>query len=131
MRNIFKRKPPVDDANIIEREKKLGKIFVTNRGSIEHGKILDEFGIVSGSVAPSRFITKDILASIRNVFGREMKEYTSMINDAREVATNRMMEHAMKLDANAVVNVRYMGTGISAGSAEMMAYGTAVRYQPI
>lgn len=107
------------------------KVFVTNRGSIENGKILEEFGIVIGAVAPSRFITKDILASIRNWFGREMKEYTTMIYDARRVATNRMVEEAKKLDANAVVNVRYMGTGVSAGSAEMMAYGTAVRYQPI
>ncbi len=106
------------------------KIFVTNRGSIEKGVILEEFGIVSGAVAPSRFITKDILASIRNFFGREMKEYTSMIYKAREVATKRMVENAKKYDANAVINVRYMGTGVSAGSAEMMAYGTAVRYQP-
>jgi len=107
------------------------KIFVTNRGSMEaKGKIIEEFGIVSGSVAPSRFFTKDIMASIRNIFGREMKEYTRMINIAREVATERMVEEAKKLNANAVVNVRFMGTGVSAGSAEMMAYGTAVRYQP-
>lgn len=108
----------------------MGEIFVTNRGSIENAKILEEFGIVSGSVAPSRFITKDIMASIRNIFGREMKEYTKMINDARDMATKRMVDQARELDANAVVNVRYMGTGISAGSAEMMAYGTAVRFEP-
>ena len=108
----------------------LKKVLVTNRGSIENGKILQEFGIVTGAVAPSRFITKDIMASIRNFFGREMKEYTTMINDARRIATDRMVEEARKLDANAVVNVRYMGTGVSVGSAEMMAYGTAVRYQP-
>lgn len=130
MRNIFKRKKPEEEQADIERTKKLDKIFVTNRGSIEHGKILHEFGIVSGSVAPSRFFTKDILADIRNLFGREMKEYTTMIINARKVATDRMLEEGMKLGANAVVNVRYMGTGISAGSAEMMAYGTAVRYQP-
>jgi len=106
------------------------KIFITNRGSIENGKILEEFGIVVGAVAPSRFITKDIMASIRNIFGREMKEYTTMIYKARETATERLIEEARKLDANAVVNVRYMGTGVSQGSAEMMAYGTAVRYEP-
>ncbi len=106
------------------------KIFITNRGSIENAVILEEFGIVSGAVAPSRFITKDIMASIRNIFGREMKEYTKMIVDARDVATKRMIDNARKHDANAVVNVRYMGTGVSAGSAEMMAYGTAVRFQP-
>jgi len=106
------------------------KVFVTNRGSIENGKILEEFGIVVGAVAPSRFITKDIMANIRNIFGREMKEYTTMIIKARETATKRLIEEARKLKANAVVNVRYMGTGVSAGSAEMMAYGTAVRYQP-
>ncbi len=105
-------------------------MFVTNRGSIENGKILEEFGIVSGAVAPSRFFTKDIMASIRNIFGREMKEYTKMINVARQVATERMVQQAKDLKANAVVNVRYMGTGVSAGSAEMMVYGTAVRYQP-
>lgn len=131
MRNIFKRKKPVDEAVDKKKQEKLKKMFVTNRGSIEHGKILEEFGIVSGSVAPSRFFTKDILADIRNLFGREMKEYTTMIVDARRVATNRMLEEGLELGANAIVNVRYMGTGISAGSAEMMAYGTAVRYQPI
>ena len=106
------------------------KVFVTSRSGIEHGVILEEFGIVSGQVAPSRFITKDILAMIRNWFGREMKEYTKMILDARKVSTERMLDEARKLGANGVVNVRYMGTGISANSAEMMAYGTAVRFQP-
>ena len=108
----------------------MGKILVTNRGELVGYVILEDLGIVSASISPSRFFTKDILAMVRQWFGREMKEYTQMIENAREVVLQRMMKIADEKGANAILNIRFMGTGVSAMSAEMMGYGTAVRVQP-
>ena len=106
------------------------KVLITNRGDLAGYIILEDLGIVSASISPSRFFTKDIIAGIRQWFGKEMKEYTQMIEKARETVLQRMMKIAEDKGANAIVNVRFMGTGVSAMSAEMMGYGTAVRVQP-
>lgn len=103
------------------------KIIISNRGEIAGKEIIEELGLVSASVAPSKFITKDLMAMVRQWFGKEMKEYTKMINQAREKVIERMIEKAKELDADAIVNIRFMGTGITSMSAEMMGYGTAVR----
>lgn len=102
------------------------KLKVTNLGSLAGHVVLEDLGIVSASISPSRFFTKDILAMIRQWFGREMKEYTQMIENARHVVLERMIKIAEEKGANAILNVRFMGTGVSAMSAEMMGYGTAV-----
>jgi len=106
------------------------KILTTNRGELAGYTIISDFGIVSASISPSRFFTKDIIAGIRQWFGKEMKEYTQMIENAREVVLERMVKIAEEKGANAIVNIRFMGTGVSAMSAEMMGYGTAVLVQP-
>jgi len=108
----------------------MGKVLISNRGELAGYVILEDLGIVSASISPSRFFTKDILAGIRQWFGKEMKEYTQMIEKAREIVLQRMIVIAEKKGANAIVNVRFMGSSISAMSAEMMAYGTAVKVQP-
>ena len=102
------------------------KIIVSNRGDIAGKEISKELGLVSASIAPSKFITRDMMAMIRQWFGKEMKEYTKMINQAREKVIERMIEKAQEMGADAIVNIRFMGTGVSAMSAEMMGYGTAV-----
>ncbi len=102
-------------------------MIISNRGDLVGNEIIEDLGIVSASIVPSRFVTKDMMASIRQFFGKEMKEYTQMIDKAREAVLQRMIVKAEKIKADAVVNVRFMGTGISAMSAEMMVYGTAVR----
>lgn len=114
----------------MEQDNKLN-IKVTNLGSLAGYKIIEDIGIVSASISPSRFFLKDIMAMIRMWFGKEMKEYTEMIETARDTALERMCEIAKEKGANAILNVRFMGTGVSAGSAEMMAYGTAVKAQRI
>ncbi len=106
------------------------KVLVTNRGELAGYVILEDLGIVSASISPSRFFTKDILAMVRQWFGREMKEYTQMIESARETVLQRMIQIADEKGANAIVNIRFMGSSVSAMSAEMMAYGTAVKVQP-
>jgi len=102
------------------------KLKVTNLGSLAGYVVLEDLGIVSASISPSRFFTKDIVAGIRQWFGKEMKEYTQMIENARKVVLQRMIKIAEEKGANAILNVRFMGTGVSAMSAEMMGYGTAV-----
>lgn len=109
---------------------KMEKILVTNRGELAGYVILKDLGIVSASISPSRFFTKDIIAGIRQWFGKEMKEYTQMIEKARETVLERMKKIAEEKGANAIVNVRFMGSSISAMSAEMMGYGTAVKVKP-
>lgn len=105
------------------------EIIVSNRSDVAGKTISHELGIVSASMAPSRFILKDIMARIREFFGIEMIEYTEMIESTRNEIIKRMIKKAKILKANAIVNVRFMATGISAGSAEMMVYGTAVRFE--
>jgi uncharacterized protein YbjQ (UPF0145 family) len=69
---------------------------------------------------------KDILAGLRNVVGGEMKAYTELMQEARTQATDRMVEQAKAVGANAILNVRYTTTSITMGAAEILAYGTAV-----
>jgi len=104
-------------------------LIVTNRSDVAGRKISQDLGIVSGSIAPSRFIVRDIMATIRNMIGREMKEYTEMMDSAREIAIERMIKNAENIDADAIVNVRFSGSSASAKSSEIMAYGTAVRLE--
>jgi len=104
-------------------------MIITNRSDVIGRKMIEDLGIVSGSIAPSRFIVRDIMASIRNMLGKEMKEYTEMMNSGREKALERLEESAKKLKADAVVNVRFAGSSASQGSTEIMAYGTAVRLE--
>ena len=75
----------------------------------------------------AKHIGKDIVASFRNILGGEIKEYTEMLNEAREEAMKRMIENAKKLDADAVIGIRFTTSGIMGGAAELLAYGTAVK----
>jgi len=87
----------------------------------------NELGIVTGSYVASKAFYKDFFAGIRNFFGWEIKEYTQMLEKAREMALKRMEENAEKLGAIAVVNVRFATAQTERGSAELMAYGTAIK----
>lgn len=111
----------------IVKDKK--KIIVTNLSQVVNRTIVEDLGIVSGAIAPSRFIVKDITASIRNLLGKEMKEYTEMMNYGRDKAIERMSEIAKEMGADAVVNVRIGGSSASQGSTEILAYGTAVKLE--
>jgi len=107
----------------------MNKIIITNRSDVIGRTMIEDLGIVSGSIAPSRFIVRDIMASIRNILGKEMKEYSEMMETARVVALERLEKHALKLNADAVVNIRFAGSSASQGSSEVMAYGTAVKLE--
>ncbi len=92
------------------------------------GKELEMLSLVKGSTIQSKHIGKDIMQSFKTIVGGELKAYTEMMNDARDLATSRMVKEAEALGADAIVNVRYTSSAVMDGAAEVMAYGTAVRF---
>ena len=85
-------------------------------------------GLVQGSMVQSKNIAQDIVSGFRNIIGGEINDYTQMLEEAREVATQRLIQHAHALGADAVVSFRYSTSSIMQGAAEILAYGTAVRF---
>lgn len=92
------------------------------------GKELEVLGIVKGSIVQTKNFGKDFMAGIKTLVGGEVKEYTDMLNQARQIAVKRMVDEAQELGADAVVNVRYASSSVMQGAAEVIAYGTAVKY---
>lgn len=92
------------------------------------GKELEMLGIVKGSIVQTKNFGKDFMAGIKTLVGGEVKEYTEMLNQARQIAVKRMVDEAQALGADAVVNMRYASSSVMQGAAEVIAYGTAVRY---
>lgn len=92
------------------------------------GKTLSMLGLVKGSTIQSKNVGHDITQSLKTLVGGELKAYTEMMNTARALATKRMVEEAEELGADAVVNVRYASAAVMQGAAEVMAYGTAVKF---
>ncbi|MCI8529988.1 MAG: YbjQ family protein [Lachnospiraceae bacterium] len=103
-------------------------MLLVNTDYIE-GKTLEMLGMVSGSTIQSKNIGKDFGAGLKSLVGGELKGYTEMMEEARSVAEQRMVDQAMRLKADAVVNVRYTTSAIMAGASEVMVYGTAVRFK--
>lgn len=93
------------------------------------GKELEMLGLVKGSTIQSKNIGRDISQSFKTLVGGELKAYTDMMNEARDLATRRMVEDAERLHADAIVNIRYASSAVMQGAAEVMAYGTAVRFK--
>ena len=92
------------------------------------GKELEMLGLVKGSTNQKKNIGKDITQSFKTLVGGELKEYNKMMNEARALATKRMVEEAGALGADAIVNIRYASSAILQGAAEVIAYGTAVKF---
>ena len=93
------------------------------------GKELEMLGLVKGSTIQSKNIGRDITQSLKTLVGGELGAYTDMMNQARDLATQRLVAEAEALGADAVVNVRYSSAAVMQGAAEVMAYGTAVRFK--
>jgi uncharacterized protein YbjQ (UPF0145 family) len=92
------------------------------------GKELEMLSLVKGSTIQSKHIGKDITQSFKTLVGGELKAYTEMMNEARDLATKRMVAEAEALGADAIVNVRYASSAVMQGAAEVIAYGTAVKF---
>ena len=93
------------------------------------GKELETLGIVKGNVVQCRNVGRDFMAGIKTLVGGELKEYTEMLNQARQIAIKRMVDEAESLGADAIINIRYASSSIMQGAAEVIAYGTAVKYK--
>ena len=95
--------------------------------SIPGETIVETLGIVKGEVVQSKHLGRDFMAGMKTIVGGEIKGYTEMIREARQIATDRMVEEATKLGADAIVGVRYGSSAVMQGASEMLAYGTAVK----
>ena len=99
--------------------------------NIDHipGKEIQALSLVKGSVVFSKSFGKDFMAGMKTLVGGEIEGYTDLLQEARKIATKRMVDEAEALGADAVVNVRFASASIMQGAAEITAYGTAVRIQ--
>lgn len=104
-------------------------IVISNTESIPGRNIVEFYGVVTGNTVRAKHVGRDIMAGLKNIVGGELKGYTELLQDSRTEATERMIEQAQSMGANAVVNVRFATSSISQGAAELFAYGTAVRVQ--
>lgn len=103
-------------------------IYVTTE-HIVGKEISESIGIVRGSTVRARNIGRDIFAGLKNIVGGEISEYTQLLAESREQAIKRMLNDAQRLGADAVVNVRFNTSQVMQGAAEMLAYGTAVKFK--
>ena len=93
------------------------------------GREIEPLGIVKGTVVQSKNFGKDFMAGMKTLVGGEITGYTEMLTEARQIATKRMVDEAEALQADAVINMRYGSSSVMQGAAEVIAYGTAVRYK--
>ena len=101
-------------------------ILVTTEGI--NGKELDMLGLVKGRTIQTVNAVRDIGAGLKTLVGGELTKYNEMMNNARALATKRMVEEADAMGADAIVGVRYSSASVMQGAAEVMAYGTAVKF---
>ena len=92
------------------------------------GKELETLSLVKGSTIQSKNIGKDIAQSFKTLVGGELKAYNDMMNEARALATKRMVAEAEGLGADAIINIRYASSAVMQGAAEVIVYGTAVKF---
>mgnify|MGYP000182782600 FL=1 len=93
------------------------------------GKELEILGLVKGSTIQSRHVGKDIMSGLKTLVGGELTAYSEMLNAARAQATKRMVEAAEEMQADAIINMRYASSTVMQGAAEILAYGTAVKFK--
>jgi len=101
-------------------------IEISNLESIPGRKIAKHLGMVQGNTVRAKHVGRDIMAGLKNIVGGELKGYTELLTDSREECTQRMIDEARDLGANAVLNVRFSTSSVSAGASELFVYGTAV-----
>lgn len=101
-------------------------MIVVNTETIPGYEILEVKGLVQGNTIRAKHLGRDITASLKNLVGGELTQYTELLTESRRQAVDRMIQQAQELGANAVVNVRFTTSSIAAGAAELYAYGTAV-----
>lgn len=98
--------------------------------SIEYipGQEIEALGMVKGTVVQTKNIGRDFMAGMKTLVGGEIVGYTEMLNEARQIAVKRMVDEAKELGADAVIGVKYGSSQVMTGAAEVIAYGTAVKF---
>ena len=104
-------------------------MIITNVETVPGKVIVAHYGLVAGNTIRAKHVGRDIMASLKNIFGGELKGYTELMKESRAQAVQRMIEHAKQLGANAIVNVRFSTSSVAQGAAELYAYGTAVKVE--
>ena len=104
----------------------MSEITVTNIEQIPGKTIRTHLGMVQGNTVRAKHAGRDIMAGFKNIVGGELKGYTELLTESREEATQRMIEQAKSLGANAILNVRFSTSSVTAGASELFVYGTAV-----
>ncbi len=104
----------------------MADVILTNLETVPGRKISKHLGLVQGNTVRAKHVGRDIMAGLKNIVGGELRGYTELLNDAREEAVTRMIDDAKSRGANAVVNVRFSTSSITAGASELYCYGTAV-----
>jgi len=102
-------------------------MILVNTDFVSGKEVKEVLGLVRGNTVQAKSIGKDITAGFRNMVGGEIKEYTNMLSESREIALKRMEEKAQEIGADAVINIRFMTSSIMGSAAEILAYGTAVK----
>lgn len=107
----------------------MAEIITTTTPEVPGRKIVKILGIVKGNTIRARHVGRDIMAGLKQIVGGEIKSYTTMLQQAREEAFNRMVNEAVALGADAIINVRFATSDVMQGAAEILAYGTAVKLE--
>ena len=92
------------------------------------GKEIEALGVVKGTIVQTKNLGKDFMSGMKSLVGGELNSYTEMLTEARQIATKRMVDEATEMGADAVINIRYESASLMQGAAEVMVYGTAVKF---
>ena len=102
-------------------------MILVNTDYVINREIEEMLGLVKGSTVQTKHIGKDIMASIKGLVGGEINEYTEMMENARQIALDKLCEEARLLGADGIINIRFSTSAIMEGASEILAYGTAVK----
>ena len=102
--------------------------MIVTSADVVPGQNVKIIGLVRGNIVTSKNIGRDMMASVKQLVGGEIKSYTQMTDEARQIAEDRMIEAAETLGADAIVSMRFSSGSLAPGTVEMLAYGTAVKF---
>ncbi|RKQ69017.1 uncharacterized protein YbjQ (UPF0145 family) [Litorimonas taeanensis] len=104
----------------------MSEFILSNLETVPGREIVSWKGLVQGNTVRAKHVGRDIMAGLKNIVGGELRGYTELLEDARGQATERMIDEARSMGANAVVNVRFSTSSVAQGASELYVYGTAV-----
>ena len=128
LKKRFQEIDSLEDIYVVKSYKEENIMLLVNIDYIP-GKEFEVLGMAKGTVVQSKNFGKDFMAGMKTLVGGEITGYTEMLNEARQIAVKRMVDEAEALGADAVVNIRYGSSAVMQGAAEVIAYGTAVRFK--